>query len=181
MYCQKDYPQLLGTGNSTIAQAGCFLTSFCNLAEYYGETIDPPTLNTQMSLNGGFVNGDILVSSVAASLINFSPSESSDPCIGETYDNAKYGVPTHFFLLFADNTIVDPLDENPQRKPNTYNVVSRRYFTPNFNTHTVLIQDTIAFLGSAYAELNPTDQAKAHALADRLRALSVALGETNPS
>lgn len=47
MYAQRDYPQILGNPPNpyTIAQIGCFLTSFCNLRTRYGRPVDPPTLN----------------------------------------------------------------------------------------------------------------------------------------
>jgi hypothetical protein len=50
-YGQKFYSEKIGGGNGggearyTIAQIGCFLTSFCNLLARYGEPIAPPDLN----------------------------------------------------------------------------------------------------------------------------------------
>lgn len=44
-YGQINYPQQLGTGNQTIATAGCFLDSFVNLLNRWGEDVNPLTLN----------------------------------------------------------------------------------------------------------------------------------------
>lgn len=45
MYAQQNYGQKLGSGDLTISEAGCLLTSFSNLLSYYGEGIDPVALN----------------------------------------------------------------------------------------------------------------------------------------
>lgn len=42
---QKNYADKLGTGPYRIADAGCFLTAFCNLEQKFGKEIDPPSLN----------------------------------------------------------------------------------------------------------------------------------------
>lgn len=45
-YAQKNYPQKLGNGSFTIAEAGCLLTAICNgLERLDGKAPDPPTLN----------------------------------------------------------------------------------------------------------------------------------------
>jgi hypothetical protein len=44
-YGQINYQEKVGNGPYTIAQIGCFLTAFCNLAARFSITIDPPTLN----------------------------------------------------------------------------------------------------------------------------------------
>ncbi len=44
-YAQTSYNEKVGNGPYTIAQIGCFITAFCNLAEHFGITVDPPTLN----------------------------------------------------------------------------------------------------------------------------------------
>ena len=45
-FAQTNYQEHLGNGPYTIAEIGCFITSFCNLEqEAFGKNIDPPTLN----------------------------------------------------------------------------------------------------------------------------------------
>lgn len=60
MYAQINYSQKLGTGPYTIAEAGCFLTAFCNLLARFGSPIDPPSLNNYFIQHGkyGDVDGD---------------------------------------------------------------------------------------------------------------------------
>lgn len=46
MFAQKNYPQQLGNGNYTIAEAGCLLTAICNgLEQMDGTAPDPVALN----------------------------------------------------------------------------------------------------------------------------------------
>lgn len=55
-YAQKNYPQELGNGRYTIAQAGCFLTSICNLlATHFDLAIDPPALNNFYRAHGHYM------------------------------------------------------------------------------------------------------------------------------
>lgn len=54
-YAQINYPQRLGDGVYTIADAGCFLTAFANLLERFGEPIDPPTLNNYFMQHGAYL------------------------------------------------------------------------------------------------------------------------------
>lgn len=45
-YAQNQYNEILGhPGNETIAEAGCLLTSFSNLEQSFGNSIDPVALN----------------------------------------------------------------------------------------------------------------------------------------
>lgn len=55
-FAQKVYPQKLGNGNYTIAEAGCLLTMFCNgLQVINGSAPDPVTLNQFFLENNVFI------------------------------------------------------------------------------------------------------------------------------
>lgn len=55
-YAQKNYPQKLGNGNYTIAEAGCLLTAICNgITKLDGGSPDPPTLNEWYLQRGLFI------------------------------------------------------------------------------------------------------------------------------
>lgn len=56
MYAQQNYPQQLGNGNYTIAEAGCLLTAICNgLERINGSGPDPVTLNQFYLERGLFI------------------------------------------------------------------------------------------------------------------------------
>lgn len=58
-YAQKSYPQIQGiNGKYSIADIGCFLTSFCHLEADYGRNIDPLSLNNWFRDTGNFVDID---------------------------------------------------------------------------------------------------------------------------
>lgn len=57
MFAQKNYPQKLGNGSYSVAEAGCFLTAICNLLEKdNGTAPDPPTLNEWYLQRGLFIH-----------------------------------------------------------------------------------------------------------------------------
>jgi len=60
MYAQRDYPGQLGISSDTIANAGCFLTSFCNLETDFGVNISPLNLNSQFIAKNVYTSGDNL-------------------------------------------------------------------------------------------------------------------------
>ena len=134
-YSQKSYPNTkLGTCSDTIAQSGCFMTSFCNLLHELGiAEIDPIVFNKKAFPNGGCManagswanlyNLQYLKSAIKPSL--------APACIAETDHWKSVGVPQHFFLWRPDGKIVDPLDAKPDWKENTkYGIVSYRLFAP---------------------------------------------------
>lgn len=60
-YAQRNYPQLLGNSkDETIANAGCFLASFCNLSEDFGANVDPLSLNSYFKGHGVYIGLDDL-------------------------------------------------------------------------------------------------------------------------
>lgn len=55
-YGQKNYPQKLGNGNYTIAEAGCLLTAICNgLERMDGNAPDPPSMNNWYMQHGLYI------------------------------------------------------------------------------------------------------------------------------
>lgn len=58
-YAQTNYSQKQGVnGRYTIAQIGCFLTSFCNLLERFGEAIAPPNLDNYFKQHSFYIDVD---------------------------------------------------------------------------------------------------------------------------
>lgn len=54
-YGQIHYQQKLGNSNLTLAEAGCFVTAFCNLFEKIGSPVDPATLDKFFQDHGVFL------------------------------------------------------------------------------------------------------------------------------
>jgi len=54
MFAQINYQQKLGNSNLTLAEAGCFVTAFCNLLEDIGQVIAPPDLDAFFQSHGVF-------------------------------------------------------------------------------------------------------------------------------
>lgn len=51
----------LGTSSSTIGGYGCLVTSVAMMLDYYGYTVDPAELDTMLTDNAGYANGNLLV------------------------------------------------------------------------------------------------------------------------
>lgn len=134
-YAQINYSQRLGTGPFTIAQAGCFLTAFCNLLARYGEPIDPPTLNNYFNQHGNFVDvdGDHTMDDLSYGTISAYDGrvstagiggagwpDSNDAIVKFRYKSKKTGnMTTHFCLVMdhASGTIVDSWDGVVKKSP----------------------------------------------------------------
>lgn len=134
MYGQVNYQDKLGTCASTIKQQGCFITSICNLLEYYNQrTLTPPELNQICKSKGFYVSGCSLVAPSVATYFGAAYERTLKlpdiVCIAETNNYAKLGVPSHFFLYNPKTKLrLDPLDSKPTWETNTYNIVSYRVF-----------------------------------------------------
>ena len=50
----------LGTSNVTIGQQGCLITCVAMMQKFYGIDTDPARLNTWLTANGGYANGNLL-------------------------------------------------------------------------------------------------------------------------
>lgn len=131
-YSQKAYKDQLGNCRDTIAQSGCFITSFCNLGkelEWFDYT--PPAINKLFTRENLYGGSCLLVAPAVAKYFGLTYEKVyTDPgvlCIAETDNYKKYGVPQHFFL-YEKGRRVDPLDNPPSWEPNTYHVVSYRAF-----------------------------------------------------
>lgn len=133
-YSQKSYPNVnLGTCKDSIKTSGCAITTCCNL---FPRIIDfdmtPPELNDFCKKNGVYVSGCALVMPTLSSKLGMEYKKTTNKpdvvCMAETDHWKSYGVPQHFFMLKPDNSIIDPLDTNPDWKKNPYNVVSYRVY-----------------------------------------------------
>lgn len=122
---QTDYSQKLGYCTDTIAQSGCFLCSLSMLAN-----IDPLEANEKLKQKG-YVQGCLIVDSLAGESLGLEYNGNSNdqpdyPTIAETDYYSNVGVPQHFFVIFTDGTINDPL--GGERVPNKYNIVKYHLF-----------------------------------------------------
>lgn len=59
-HAQKNYPNVIQgiRGKYSIAQIGCFVTSFCNLSRRFGDDITPNSLNHQLVKRGIYIDVD---------------------------------------------------------------------------------------------------------------------------
>lgn len=75
-YRQGNYPEILGTSDSriTIAQSGCFVTSFAMKATFYKHPVTPPQLNQLLVDKKLFVDANLL----------------TDDALSKVYDDIKY-------------------------------------------------------------------------------------------
>lgn len=129
-YSQQAYSQKQGNGPYTLAEIGCFVTSFCNLEERFGVNVDPPTLNEFFiahsvyiadPADGAGVFDDLYWNSIS----RYDPSitvtgihgagwPNVDNAIVEfNYISPRTGVrTTHFCMVnsHADNSIIDSWD-----------------------------------------------------------------------
>lgn len=133
-YSQTSYTEKLGTCTNTIKSHGCFITSICNLREYYEKKlITPAELNKICTSKGFYVQGCSLVAPSVAKYFGVTYERTIKApdvvCIAETNHYAKVGVPQHFFV-FNPKTgeRLDPLDKDPQWESNNYKIVSYRIF-----------------------------------------------------
>ena len=132
-YGQKNYYDKMGGGNGgkpafyTIAQTGCFVTSFCNLLQRFGKDIDPPSFNRLYTQRGLYIDVDDGVkddlgwSSITAydgqvrsAKVGVGWPADNNAIVKFAYTSPKTGHPTTHFCLVADHqakTIVDSWDE----------------------------------------------------------------------
>jgi len=129
-YRQTAYNQLQGIDNGkkryTIAEIGCFITSFCNLVERFGINIDPPSLDNilrdrqiYIDVDDGIrddvywdtickIYGDIHVTQIGTGW-----PQSNNAIVKFTYKSPRSGRTTTHFCLMADASqqlILDPWD-----------------------------------------------------------------------
>lgn len=135
MYSQKDpkYKNVkLGTGSLTIGQAGCFITSICNLLIQKDIIkLTPEDLNKICIKKGFYSNGNMLNAPKLAEYFKLNYEKRkyySGTCIIETNHFKKLGVPQHFFVS-KGNKRLDPLDYPCEWEKNDYNPISYRVFT----------------------------------------------------
>lgn len=137
-YRQKNYSDQLGTCNTTIANAGCFV---CSLAMMSGKT--PPEVNIILKNNGGYYKGCMMNSAKASGLLGLqydgkTQNKPNFTCIAETNHYAP-SYPQHFFVLFPDGKINCPI--KGERINNPYHIVSYRLFHERSNMGKVVWND----------------------------------------
>jgi hypothetical protein len=71
----------LGNSSNTIGGAGCCLTSWAMLVQFYGARYTPPELNLALKEQGGF-NGDLMLQGVVGSLVGKIVVDSRDTSQG---------------------------------------------------------------------------------------------------
>jgi len=132
--------QKLGRCKQNIGQVGCFVTSLANLADTKLRTprgmiveAHPGIVDWVATVKGLYVRRCLVNSKKFAKLLGLeyngrSKKRPNYPCIAETDHYRRYGVPQHFFVIFPDGDIIDPLDYFPKKKPNKYRIVSYRLF-----------------------------------------------------
>jgi hypothetical protein len=134
-FAQINYSQRLGTGPTvgSIAEYGCFLTSFSNLLQRFGESVDPPTLDNFFIQHGTFVvdaQGDRdnlswgSVSAYDGRIVVIGTGgpgwpDTNDAIVEFRYRNSRGGTVTHFCLVADHNnqTIVDSWDGVTKHSP----------------------------------------------------------------
>lgn len=136
-FAQINYPQKVGNSSLSIADIGCFLTSFSNLLERFGEPIDPPNLNNEFNAKGTYllapedgpgIRDDLAWGSVSAhdgqvavvALGGAGWPDSNDAIVKFVYKSARTGHITTHFCLVADwrtGTIIDSWDGVTKRSP----------------------------------------------------------------
>lgn len=126
LFRQRDYPDKLGFGSTTIAGYGCKL---CSLAMLSG--IEPPKLNKQFKKDGAF-SGDLLIDEKCAKSLGWTFRERTtkkpkEVCIAEVDMSPAPGKQQHFVVFLADGTIADPWT-GTIRPENTYPFVTFRLF-----------------------------------------------------
>ena len=149
-YGQINYQQKVGNSNLTIAEIGCFVTSFCNLFEDFGVNVDPPTLNNFFESNGVYTydvtdhaNDDITWGSGSAfngnlvldSVVNSGGWPQTNEAIVKFYYKSHSGYMTTHFCKVADWTkqlIVDSWD-GKVKSPGTYYGEPVAHATYHFN------------------------------------------------
>lgn len=130
----------MGKSSTTIGTSGCFLTS---LAMFYADR--PDKVNTIFTNRGVYVNGALIDSNKAASVLGLTyagktTQKQNSICIAETNYYRSSGVPQHFFVWNGDGSIVDPIDGRTKKNP--YPIVSYRLFKPLSNQGTFMfLQD----------------------------------------
>jgi len=125
----KDKP--LGQDTITIGKYGCLLTSMAMVADYYGATETPDTLNDKMKAAGGFQGALVIPAVMPAAVpgirfVNYVPSQNQPapmaqidaslaagkPVIVEVDYSPAAGLQNHWIVLYAkqgdDYLIRDP-------------------------------------------------------------------------
>jgi hypothetical protein len=138
-YAQTNYSKKMGTGPYSIAEIGCFLTSFCNLlTERFGQDVDPPSLDQWFIDNNKFIfdRDDRAYEDLGwGSVSQFNPRvhvtgtggpgfpPSNNAIVKFLYTSHRTGALTTHFCLVADaaaGTIIDSWDGQVKHVSSTW-------------------------------------------------------------
>lgn len=137
-YSQTNYPQMQGiNGRYTIHDIGCFITSFCNLEQDFGNSVDPLTLNNFFRDNNVYIDVDDGVrddvdwgfvqrwdvNTRVTQLGGAGWPQTNHAIVKFAYTSPRTGKPsTHFCKVhdFANQMIVDSWDGQIKRVSDTW-------------------------------------------------------------
>jgi len=145
-YSQKDprwANQKLGTCRDTLRQSGCkdstiaMLMGDKKIKDPKGRmrTCTPAILDWVLTVNKVYTNGCLISDEKIAEFLGLefngrSTTQPEYPTMAETDHYKRYGVRQHFFLIFPNGDMVDPLDADPKPRKNKYHIVSYRLYVP---------------------------------------------------
>jgi len=178
-YSQKDprwanFP--LGTSKDTIGQSGCKITSLGNMLGITPDEVDDIMVDQNAYVGFCLSEDRSTAKALGLNYLGRTIDEPNGVCIAETDAFVNFGVKQHFFL-FDKGMIVDPLDNNPDWRQNTYHIVSYRLFSlkqPKMNTN--LIEDNINLLKDLWPLQTDENKNAVHYMADKMRDLQKTMG-----
>ena len=134
--------QKLGTCGDTIGQSGCKITCYAMLisedienpnggiSDSNPSIIDWIATEERLYSSGCLTSDGIFAERFGIEYEGKSNTAPDYPCIAETNHYAYLGIKQHFYIIYPDGQIVDPLDISPYKRDNKYNVVSYRLMKP---------------------------------------------------
>ena len=163
-YSQKNpswKDQQLGDCNDTIGNSGCKVSCFAMLisdkiknpngtmSESTPSIVDWIATKKSLYSNGCLIN-DKIFSDYFDLEYNGKSTEAPDyPCIAETDHYKDKGFAQHFFIHLTNGQIIDPLDKDPKKKDNPYNIVSYRLIKPKGYSENTNCEDCYKRLNEA--------------------------------
>lgn len=150
-YSQKNprwAKQQLGTCDTTIGASGCKISAYAMLlddkiVDPKGRIVEchPGIMDWIATIQKLYVQGCMTVDEKFCKFFGLEYNGKKKihpdyPCIAETNYYANKGVLQHFFIIYPDGDMLDPLDGNalnnwtPKKRKNIYPIVSYRWIKP---------------------------------------------------